>query len=388
MDEFKSVILIRFGELFLKGRNRHVFEKKLLDNIKFKLKDFTCNVNKIGNRYLVSEYEVDLENQIINNIKNVFGVSSLSNAVMIDSKVEDLCSFFETIKLEKSKTFRVTVNRADKKFPINSTNLSAKLGGIILKNNRVKVDLHTPETTIYVDIRENGKSFVYYNSIKALNGMPVGTSGRGLLLLSGGIDSPVAGFLTAKRGMEISALHFHSYPYTSEQAKEKVIKLANIISEYTGKFKIYVCNFKEVQEAIHKYCNEEYMITIMRRIMMRIAEIICEKNNLQAIITGESLGQVASQTIESITSTNSVLKKIPVLRPLIMMDKSEITDIARTINTYETSILPYEDCCTVFLPENPIIKPKLDKVIKEEIKLNIDELVDNALNSIYIVETE
>lgn len=385
--EYKNVILIRFGELFLKGRNRHVFEKKLLDNIKSKLSKYECSVSKIGNRYLVSEYEQNIERILINKIKNIFGIHSLSNAVMLDSNIDIISEYFNTIKLS-NKTFRVSVNRADKRFPKNSTEFSAYLGGIILKNNRIKVDLHNPEVNIFVDIRENGKSFVYFNTIDCLNGMPVGTSGKALLLLSGGIDSPVAGFLTAKRGMEVSALHFHSYPYTSELAKEKVIKLANIISEYTGKIKIYICNFKEVQEAIHKNCNEEYMITIMRRIMMRIAEKICDDNGYQAIITGESLGQVASQTIESITSTNSVLKNIPVLRPLIMMDKFEITEISQKIKTYETSILPYEDCCTVFLPENPIIKPKIAKVLKEEEKLDIESLVNEALNRIEIIETE
>lgn len=385
--EIKQTILIRFGELFLKGKNRGFFERKLLDNIKEKLLPIKCEIRKMGNRIFVSEYDKVDENNIIIELCKIFGVHSVSPAVMLKTDMGGIKEYVESIRLNK-KTFRVTVNRADKLFPENSTKFSATLGGIILKNNKIAVDLHNPEVDVNVDIRENGYTFIFYEVIQGLNGMPVGTSGNGLLLLSGGIDSPVAGFLASKRGMNISALHFHSYPYTSEQAKEKVLKLAKIVSEYSGNIKIFICNFKEVQEEIHKKCNEEYMITIMRRIMMRIAEKICQTNELQAIITGESLGQVASQTIESITVTNNVLKLIPVIRPVITMDKSEITEIAKKINTFETSILPYEDCCTVFLPKYPIIKPKLEKVIREENKLNIDDLVERVINSVEIIETK
>ena len=218
--------------------------------------------------------------------------------------------------------------------------------------------------------------------------MPVGTSGKGLLLLSGGIDSPVAGFMMAKRGMPLSALHFQSIPYTSEMAKQKVIDLASILSDYTRNIKLFVCCFTKIQEEIHKHCKPEYMITIMRRIMIRIAERICEKEGLKAIITGESLGQVASQTIESITSTNIVANQVPILRPLIAMDKEEITKISKERNFFDTSILPYEDCCTVFLPKFPIIKPKLENVLREENKLNIEDLINDALDNIEIIETK
>ena len=217
--------------------------------------------------------------------------------------------------------------------------------------------------------------------------MPVGSSGGGLLLLSGGIDSPVAGFLMSKRGMPLHAIHFHSFPYTSELAKDKVISLAKIISEYTGNITLHIVPFTKIQEEIHKHCRPEYMITLMRRFMMRISEIVATENNLKAIITGESLAQVASQTIESITVTNNAINSLPVLRPLIAMDKENIIEISKKINTYNTSILPYEDCCTVFLPENPLIKPKLEKVLKEESRLNVEELISNAISNIEVINT-
>jgi thiamine biosynthesis protein ThiI len=248
------------------------------------------------------------------------------------------------------------------------------------------VDLHDPELNLCVDIRENNKTFVFYENIKGAGGMPVGTSGSGLLLLSGGIDSPVAGYMMAKRGMPISALHFHSYPYTSESAKQKVIDLAKLIKKYTGPFKLYVCSFTEIQENIHKNCNSEFMITLMRRIMYRIAERLSLKVGVQSIITGENLGQVASQTVESMTVTNEVVKELPIFRPLIAFDKEDISDIAKKIGTYETSILPYEDCCTVFLPKHPLIKHKKDKCEIEESKLDLENLIENALNSIEVIE--
>lgn len=383
----ENAILIRYGELFLKGKNKGFFEKTLINNIKDRLKNYSCSVNKISGRYYVSDYDNADEFQIIETLSKVFGIHSISPAVMIETSEKAIEEYVSSIKLE-TKTFRITVKRADKSFPFTSNEYSAKLGGMVLKNNpTVKVDLFNAETDINVDIRENGMTFIFFEKINCLNGMPVGTSGKGLLLLSGGIDSPVAGFTMAKRGMTLSALHFHSYPYTSEQAKQKVLDLAQILSEYTGNIKLYICKFTKIQEEIHKNCDPEYMITIMRRIMMRIAEKLCKKRNLQTIITGESLGQVASQTIESITVTNGVVKTIPVLRPLIGMDKEDITIIAKNINTFKTSILPYEDCCTVFLPEHPVIRPTLEKVLEEESKLDIDTLVNDAFLDMEIVET-
>ena len=239
---------------------------------------------------------------------------------------------------------------------------------------------------MYVDIRETKFSYIYSKVINGLGGMPVGTSGSGLLLLSGGIDSPVAGYMMARRGMEINAIHFHSYPYTSESAKQKVIKLANIIKKFTGSFKLYVVSFTKIQENIHKNCSSSFMITLMRRIMFRIAEKIAKANNFQCIITGENLGQVASQTVESMTVTNAVIEDLPVFRPLISFDKDDISKIATKIGTFETSILPYEDCCTVFLPKHPVIKPSIDKCLKEEQKLDIMKLIDDALKDIEIID--
>ncbi len=384
----QKAILVRYSEIFLKGKNKGFFEKELLNNIIYAVRDYECTVNKISGRFLITNYADKSENKIINAAKNVFGVHSISPTIMIETSVDNIRKYISQIKLQ-TKTFRITVKRADKSFPINSTEFSKVLGEIVLDNNpQSVVNLHTYETEIFVDIREQNRTFIFYKIINGVGGMPVGSSGKGLLLLSGGIDSPVAGFLMAKRGMPISALHFQSIPYTSEMAKEKVKTLAKILSDYTGNIKLYICSFTKIQEEIHKHCKPEYMITIMRRIMIRIAEKIAIDNNLKAIITGESLGQVASQTIESITSTNIVAKQTPILRPCIAMDKEEITEISKKFNFFETSILPYEDCCTVFLPKYPIIKPRLEKVEIEENKLDIEELVTEALNNIEIVETD
>ena len=379
-----KVILIRFGELFLKGKNRHIFEKILLDNIDEKLRDYSINLEKIGGRYKISNYNEIQEMEIIEKLRKVFGIHSISPAVELESNIQEIKDYISTIKLN-AKSFRVTVNRADKTFPYNSTEFSSILGGVILDNNNISVDLYNPETTIFVEVREQNKTYVYFDTYSAERGLPVGTSAKGMLLLSGGIDSPVAGYMMAKRGMKIDAVHFHSYPYTSELAKQKVVKLANILTDYVGEFNLYVISFTKIQEEINRKCASEFMITIMRRIMMRIAERLSRMKGAKAIITGESLGQVASQTVESITVTNMVLKNMPVLRPLIALDKEDITEISKKINTFSTSILPYEDCCTVFLPKHPLIKPRIDKVEKEESKLDIESLIKEALDNIEII---
>ena len=381
----QKVILIRFGELFLKGKNKHIFEKMLLNNIRERLVDFSVVVEKIGGRYVVSGYKEEDEAKLIKTIQKVFGIHSLSPAVAIETSIENIKNYVSSIKLS-AKTFRVTVNRADKTFPYNSTQFSAIVGGYVLANNDIEVDLYEPETTLFVDIRERNTTYIYFENVACERGLPIGSSSKGLLLLSGGIDSPVAGYMMAKRGMPIDAVHFHSYPYTSELAKQKVIKLASILSDYVGRFKLYVVSFTKIQEEINRHCKPEYMITIMRRFMMRISELIAEKYGCKAIITGESLGQVASQTVESITVTNLGAKEMPILRPLIAMDKEDITDISRKINAFETSILPYEDCCTVFLPKHPLIKPRLDKVEIEEKKLDFDGLVQKAIDELEIIE--
>ncbi len=382
----KRVILLRFGELYLKGKNRGYFEKVLISNIKLSLKGIECKFYKVTGRYIVSDYDEIDETIIINKLTKVFGLVSLSVAIEVKTDVDTIKEYISKLKIT-AKTFRVSVTRADKTFPIQSNIFEKELGGLILKNNpTLKVKLKDFETEIVVDIRENGLTYILHDKIECEGGMPLGTAGKGLLLLSGGIDSPVAGYMIAKRGMSITGLHFHSFPYTSEMAKQKVISLAKLISPYCGRIKLYMCPFTKIQEEIHKHCAPEFMITIMRRIMMKIAGKIALKSGCKAIITGENLGQVASQTVESLTVTNFSQTQVPIFRPLIAFDKKDIINISRKIGTYETSILPYEDCCTVFLPKNPVIKPKLEKVIKEESKLDIETLVENAVQNTEIIE--
>lgn len=380
--EQKTVFLIRYSEIHLKGGNRHYFEKALLKNIKLALENIECSVSMFNSRYFVSDFAPSNEQVIEQKLMTVFGIHSFSKAVRIKTDKTLLFNYFSNYKVN-AKTFKVATTRADKSFPMSSMEISREIGGVILENNPdIQVDLHNPEKVVSIDIRENGFTYIFDDSKKALGGMPVGTAGKGLVLLSGGIDSPVAAFRVAKRGMNIMGIHFHSYPYTSEQAKNKVIKLASLVKPYTQIYKLICIPFTKIQEEIHKHCDPEFMITIMRRFMVRIAEKVAKTYKCQALITGESLGQVASQTIESITSTNSVAQDLPILRPLISMDKEEIVEIAKNINTFETSILPYEDCCTVFLPKFPVIKPKLEKVIKEESKLDVEALVNEAVENL------
>lgn len=373
-----KTILLRFGELFLKGENRHLFETALFNNIRKKLEGEKFKLTRTQGRLIVSDFED--EERIVEKLTTVFGLHSLSIAEELDADKDAICKYFESISIDG--TFKVEVNRGDKRFPIKSMELAAELGGILLENNpNAKVDLYTPQQKVMVDIRANGKAYIYDKTIACQGGLPLGTSGRALLLLSGGIDSPVAGYLMAKRGLKLEALHFHSYPYTSPEAKQKVVTLAEKLSKYNDEVKLHCISFTKVQEEIHKNCSPEFMITIMRRIMMRIAEKICQRDRLGAIVTGESLGQVASQTMQSMTVTENVLNCFPVFRPCIGMDKEEIISVAKNIDTFETSILPYEDCCTVFLPKNPVIKPKISQAEKEEAKLDIDTLVGEALES-------
>lgn len=382
----KDVILLRFGEIYLKGKNKGFFETTLLKNIKKTIREYDCKVQKISGRYLISDFDQMDGVSIISKLKNIFGLTSLSVAKEFDTSKQAIETFMSNFQTSAS-TFRVTVKRADKTFPVASNEYEKLLGELVLNNNpKLKVKLKKPELELVVEIRENKKTYVLTDIIPCVGGMPIGTAGKGLVLLSGGIDSPVAAYMMAKRGLDIIGLHFHSFPYTSVQAKEKVCKLAKILTDYTGQIKLICCPFTEIQEEIHKNCSPEFMITIMRRIMMRIAKIVCDKFGAKAIITGESLAQVASQTLESINVTNDAQSSYPVFRPCIGMDKTEIIDISQKIGTYETSILPYEDCCTVFLPKNPVIKPHLDRVIREESKLKIDELINKAINNLEIIE--
>lgn len=376
-----KVVIIRYSEIHLKGNNREFFESALISNIKHVLQDYTYEFARSNARYIIRKFDESQLEQIVDAVKNVFGVHSLSVAEEVDSNVEQIKAAALALA-PTSGSFKVNTNRADKKFPIHSMNLSADIGGDILEANpSLTVDLFHPDHVVSIDIRENGKTFVYSEIIKAVNGMPVGTAGKGVVMLSGGIDSPVAAYMMAKRGMTLRAVHFHSFPYTSMQAKQKVLDLAKLVKKYSLRMTVDVVSFTEIQTAIHEKCPEEYMITIMRRFMMRIAEKLARMNGCGAVITGESLGQVASQTLESITSTNSVAN-IPVFRPLIGFDKDEIIEIAERIGTFKTSILPYEDCCTIFLPKKPVTKPRLDAVLKVESALDVDTLVNNAMQYI------
>lgn len=375
----KKVLLLKFGELFLKGKNKKDFENLLVGNIRKKLADFSFKLAFPMGRIVISDYDEFEEDLIVKRLTTVFGLIGVSKATELKADKDEIFNFVSTIKI--SGTFRVNAKRADKKFPLSSMELERELGAVILENNKeAEVDLHNPKYHVNVEVRFNDLAYVYYETIKCAGGLPLGSAGKALLLLSGGIDSPVAGYLMAKRGLKIEAVHFHSYPYTSEQAKEKVITLAKELCEYCDEIKLHIVSFTKIQEQIHMNCDPEYMITIMRRIMMLIAEKICNQNDLGAIITGESLGQVASQTMQSINVTNSVVS-LPVFRPVIAFDKEDIVEVAEKIGTFETSILPYEDCCTVFLPKYPVIKPTIKKAEYQEKFLNIENLVDVALSN-------
>lgn len=379
----KNAIIIRYCEIHLKGKNRGFFEKMLKENIKNSLKGISFTFNTMHSRYLIEDFdEFDYE-IITQKLSKIAGIHTYSPALVVENNIEKIFDAISILAKDKSGTFKVDTNRADKTFSPSSMQTSMLLGGRLLEKfgTNLKVDVKNPDFTFYVDIREDGKTFVYTDVIHCLSGMPVGSAGKGLLLISGGIDSPVAGYMTCKRGMKLNCLHFHSFPYTGEAAKEKVIELTKKVGEYNGGINLFVVSFTHIQEEIHKNCPEEFMITLMRRFMMRIAQRLAIQQGDQAIITGESLGQVASQTIESITSSNSVVT-MPVLRPLIAFDKLDIIEIAKKIDTYETSILPYEDCCTVFLPKFPAIKPNLEKVIKAESKLDVDGLIEEAFKNV------
>ena len=382
----KKAIIIRWSEIHLKGKNRGLFEGLLETNIKRSLKGIEYKFVKLLGRYLIEDYNEIFEEEIISKLKKVSGIHTLSEAYVVETDYDAILSVCLDLTKYSVGTFKVETRRAYKQFPMQSVETSQKLGAEILKNNLdLSVDVHTPKFTVYVDIRDKFSTLIYTSVIKGMGGMPVGSAAKGMLMISGGIDSPVAGYMMAKRGMKLDAIHFHSYPYTGEAAKEKVITLTKKVGEYTSGINLYVVPFTEIQEQIHEKCPEEYMITMMRRFMMRISERVASSVGALAIITGESLGQVASQTVESINSSNSVAT-IPVLRPLIAFDKIDIIEISEKIGTYNTSILPYEDCCTVFLPKFPIIKPKLEKVIEFESALDIEPLIERAIKGIEKIE--
>ena len=351
----EKVIIIRYAEIHLKGKNRGYFERAFAANMEKSLKGIRHEIRRQSGRYLVEKFDDGEVDKIVKKLTKVFGMHSLSVGYQVNSDMDEIFAAACEVS-DKFGSFKVETHRADKKFPLKSPQISAAIGGRLLDYNKnLKVDVHEPEFVINIDVRENGKTLVFNKFIKCADGMPVGTAGRGLLLLSGGIDSPVAGHMIAKRGMKVDCLHFHSYPYTNMQARQKVIDLAQILSEYTCGIRLSIISVKEIQEEIHKHCNGAYMVTILRRFMMRLAERLAKKDGDQCIITGESLGQVASQTIEGMTSSNSVIESLPVLRPLCGFDKNEIIERSRAMGAYDVSIRPYEDCCTVFLPDYPII---------------------------------
>ena len=378
-----KVIIIRYCEIHLKKKNRGYFERMLGENINRALAGLNYKYVKIHARYLIEEFDENDYEEILSRLLKVGGIHSVSPALVLKSDAEEIYNTVLSMCDGKEGTFKVETNRADKTFPVHSVEMSAEAGGRILGayGDKLKVNLKHPDFIVNIDIRESGETLIYTDVVRGMGGLPVGSAGKGLLLLSGGIDSPVAGYMMAKRGMRVKALHFHSYPYTSDAAKQKVIDLAKIIAPYTAGVDLYTVSVTHIQEAIHRDCPEEAMITILRRFMMRIANLMCEKTGAQAIITGESLGQVASQTVESLTTSNAVAE-YPVLRPLIAFDKLDIISIAEKIGTYETSVLPYEDCCTVFLPKFPLIRPQLEKIKKFESKLDVDGLIAEAMNTI------
>ena len=381
----EKVVIVRYCEIHLKGKNRGYFERVFMNNMEKSLSGIRHEIRRPSGRYLVEKFEESYTDEIVDRLRRVFGTHTLSVGYKVPAEMKAIWEAVLKVA-PQSGTFKVQSNRADKHFPMHSMQLNAEIGGRLLSERpSLSVDVHSPENTVNIDIREDGEALVFCDMIKGAGGMPVGTSGKGLLLLSGGIDSPVAGHMIAKRGMKLVGLHFHSYPYTNMQAREKVEDLARILARYTGGMDLYVVQVAHIQEAIHKFCPEEMMVTLLRRFMMRIAERTAESCGAQCIITGESLGQVASQTIEGMTSSNAVVRRLPVLRPLVGFDKTEIIARAREIGTYETSILPYEDCCTVFLPKHPLIRPDLAKVERAEAMLDIDALLTEAIASTELV---
>lgn len=377
----EKVIIVRYCEIHLKGKNRGYFEQVFMNNLEKALAGIRHEIRRPSGRYVVENFDAERADEICERLRKVFGVHTLSVGVKVEADLDAI--FAQILEISPDEgTFKIETNRADKHFPLDSMEINRELGGRLLgKKPQLKVDVKTPQTVLHVDIRENGTALVFEGIVKGAGGMPVGTAGKGMLLLSGGIDSPVAGYMIAKRGMRLEGLHFHSYPYTNMQAREKVEELARILSGYTGGMTLHIVSVTHIQEEIHKKCPEEMMITLLRRFMMRIAERLSKETGAQCIVTGESLGQVASQTIEGMTSSNDVVKDMPVLRPLIGFDKTEIIEKARMIGTYETSVLPYEDCCTVFLPKHPLIKPDLQKVRKAEAVLDVEGLIEEAFAS-------
>ena len=370
----QKLILIKYGELNKKKGNRNQFINKLNENIK-KVTDAKI-IKKRDRMYILTE-NIDI---VSKKLQKVFGLQGIVIAYQVNTNSEDIKNgVLDVLKDIKFKTFKVETKRANKKFEIKSMDYNNIIGSLVLKNFDCKVDVHNPDIIIHIEIRE--ETYIYLNEIKGSGGYPVGIQGKGILMLSGGIDSPVAGYLALKRGIDIDCLYFDSPPHTSLEAKNKVIKLAGILNEYSGNIRLLVVPFTKLQEEIYKKVPSEYNITILRRMMYRIATSIDKK--YKVVINGESIGQVASQTLTSINVINSVTN-FPIIRPVACLDKLEIIDIAKKIETYETSILPFEDCCTIFVPKHPVINPKLDKCLEYE-QFNYEDLIKECIDNIEII---
>lgn len=390
----KNVFLIKYGELAIKGKNRHLFENKLVSNVKRNLKEIgEFIVTKEQGRIMVEPVEddsIDVES-VIDKLGRIFGIVGIAYGIKDEEVSFEAVKRLARVQMEqivgdKQVTFKVDTRRADKRFPMTSMEVSCELGAYLLDEfkDAIKVDVRKPEITLMVEIRNH--TYVYLKTYKGAGGMPYGTNGKATLLLSGGIDSPVAGWMIAKRGVEVDAVYFHAPPYTSDRAKQKVVDLAKKVSMYTGNLKLHVVNFTDIQLKIYERCPHEELTIIMRRIMMYIAEAIAKQNGSMALITGESIGQVASQTMHSLVVTNDAAT-MPVFRPLIGFDKEEIVQIAKRIDTFETSIQPFEDCCTIFVAKHPETKPKLEYIKKSEALLDdiIEEMIEKAINEVEII---
>ena len=390
--EYKA-FLIKYAEIGVKGKNRYLFEDRLCDQIRYALKrcDGEFNVTKSQGRIYVNidgYYDYD---EVVENLKTVFGVTGICPVVQLEDEgfeklCEDVAKYIDEVYPNKKITFKVETRRARKNYPKNSIEINCDIGEFLLKTfPEIRVDVHNPDVLLRIEIRE--KINVYSVVIPGPGGLPIGTNGKGTLLLSGGIDSPVAGYMIAKRGVKIEAVYFSAPPYTSERATQKVMDLAKIVSKYSGPITLHIINFTEIQLYIYEKCPHDELTIIMRRYMMRIAEEIAKKSGSLGLITGESIGQVASQTMQSLMATNDVCT-MPVYRPLIGMDKQEIVEISEKIDTYETSILPYEDCCTIFVAKHPVTKPNLNviRIHEKNLEERIEELVQTALETDEVVE--
>ena len=387
-----NILIVKYGEIGVKGKNRYIFENKLIKNVKNILKPIgKFNVYKEYGRIYVDLDGYDYE-EVVEEVKKVFGIVGVCPAVRAEKDynlLKELALKMLEEKIEQGyKSFKVDSRRGDKDFKLTSQEMSLDIGGYLVSQvkDKIAVDVRNPEVKIHCELRQN-HVMVYSDTIPGYGGLPLGTNGRAMSLLSGGIDSPVASWMVAKRGMELECIHFHSYPFTSEKSQEKVRDLAQILSKYCGRVRLHKVNMLEIQKAIGLNCKDEEMTIRSRRFMMRIAERVAESRHCDALVTGESIGQVASQTIQGLTCTNASVK-MPVFRPLIAMDKTEIIEVAQKIGTFETSILPEEDCCTVFSPKKPVTKPKLDRIEKSENKLDVEKLIQDAIDNIEVEDIE